>query len=66
MNWIVNKIKRCICCALMFAFIATIIVSNFYTYKTARNWAFEEVCGDIAYYHAGDKDLIKVRLGYGR
>ena len=66
MNWIINKIKRCVSCVLTVLIFMGLTASNFYTYKTARAWTLEEVCGDISYYHANDKDLIKIRQCEGK
>ncbi len=54
-------IRRCICCAVVTAFIA----SNAYTYKVSHDWTLQDVCGDLDYYNNADRELIKIKLCEG-
>ena len=66
MNWIIKKIKRCVCCMLILSFVAAMIASNYYTYRAAKELAYDEVCGDLSYYNSIDRDLVKVKQCEGR
>ena len=62
MKSLVRLFRRCVCCAVTAAFIA----SNAYTYKVSHDWTLEDVCSDISYYHNEDRELVRVKSCEGK
>jgi len=61
MNWIMTKIKRCVCCLLTAVLFALLIGSNIYTFKLASDLQVQKICEEVGFYYAGDKGLIRIR-----
>ncbi len=66
MNWIIKKIKRCICCMLTVILFALLIGTNMYTFKTASAWKAQEICEEVSFYYANDKGLVRIRQCEGK